>query len=77
MKQIVSSLSSESRARVLKSIFKDQTANVLVIGYSFFDNFSIKPLFLRLDKPAPKVIVVHHLDGRVAKRGKSWHKFEV
>jgi NAD-dependent SIR2 family protein deacetylase/tetratricopeptide (TPR) repeat protein len=77
MKQIANSLLSESRARVLRSVFKEPTANILVIGYSFSDNFDINPILLELDKPVSKVIVVHHLDGMVAKREKSGNKFEV
>ena len=77
MKQIANSLLSESRARVLRSVFTEPAANVLVIGYSFSDNFDINPILLELDKPVSKVTVVHHLDGRVAKREKTGNKFEV
>ena len=76
MKQIANSLLSESRARVLRSVFTEPAANVLVIGYSFSDNFDINPILLELDKPVSKVTVVHHLDGRVAKR-ETGNKFEV
>ena len=76
MKQIANSLLSERRMRLIKSVFNDPTAVILVIGYSFTDNFDINPALLSIEKPKSRITVIQHLEHDTGKRRKAGTGYE-
>lgn len=76
MKQIANSLLSERRVEVIRHVLQESQNKVLVMIYSFSDNFDINPILLGLDKPKSKIIAVHHVKGGKSKKIAPADKFE-